>query len=89
MSGLVWEGDVVLCLCVVSLDSLWRWQVQVSCILCYVNTCTSYLHPVFNRVVPDQYLLPNMYLSVADIANPDLFLCCCRTGISFRHRPLL
>ena len=25
----VWEGGVVLCMCVVSLDYLCRWQVQV------------------------------------------------------------
>ena len=27
---------------------------------------------MFNPVAPYQYLLPNLYLSVADIANPDL-----------------
>ena len=30
------------------------------------------MHPVFNPVAPYRYLLPNLYLSVADIANPDL-----------------
>ena len=29
-----------------------------------------------------RYLLPNMYLFIADIANPDSFVCCCRTWIS-------
>ena len=35
----------------------------------------SYVHPVFNPVAPYRYLLPNLYVSVADIANPDLFAC--------------
>ena len=42
----------------------------------------SYVHPVFNPVAPYRYLLPNLYLSVADIANPDLFACGSRTWIS-------
>ena len=33
-----------------------------------------YLHPVFNLVAPYGYLLPNMYLFIADIANPDSFV---------------
>ena len=37
---------------------------------------------MFNPVAPYQYLLPNLYLSVADIANPDLFACNSRTWIS-------
>ena len=40
------------------------------------------MHPVFNPVAPYRYLLPNLYLSVADIANPDLFACGSRTWIS-------
>ena len=62
---------------VVSLDSLCRWQVQVS-VYC---TCAYYLHPVFNPVAPYEYLLTNVYLFMADIANPDLFVCVCRTWI--------
>ena len=38
--------------------------------------------PTFNPVAPYRYLLPNLYLSVADIANPDLFACGSRTWIS-------
>ena len=38
--------------------------------------------PVFNPVAPYRYLLPNLHLSVADIANPDLFACSSRTWIS-------
>ena len=30
----------------------------------------SYVHPVFNHVVPHQYLIPTVYLYVADITNP-------------------
>ena len=35
---------------------------------------------MFNPVAPYGYLLPNMYLFIADIANPDS-VCCCRTWI--------
>ena len=47
------------------------------CVLCSVDICTSYVHPVFNHVAPYLYLLTHTYLSVADIANPDFqtFLC--------------
>ena len=51
------------------------------CVLCLADTCTSEVHPVFNHVAPYRYLLPNLYLSVADIANPDLFACGSRTWI--------
>ena len=37
---------------------------------------------MFNQVAPYRYLLPNVYLSVADIANPDLVACGSRTWIS-------
>ena len=37
---------------------------------------------MFNPVVPYRYLLPNLYLSVAYIANLDLFACGSRTWIS-------
>ena len=37
---------------------------------------------MFNPVAPYRYRLPNSYLSVADIANPDLFACGSRTSIS-------
>ena len=40
------------------------------------------MHPVFNPITPYRYLLPNLYLSVIDIANPDLFPCGSRTWIS-------
>ena len=40
------------------------------------------MHPVFDPVAPYRYLLPNLYLSVADIPNPDLFVCGSQTWIS-------
>ena len=36
---------------------------------------------MFNPVAPYGYLLPTVYLFMADIANPDLFVCGCRTWI--------
>ena len=40
------------------------------------------MHPLVNPVAPYRYLLPNLYLYVADITNPDLFVCGSRTWIS-------
>ena len=37
---------------------------------------------MFNPVAPYGYLLPNMYLFIADITNQDSFVLCCRTWIS-------
>ena len=51
-------------------------------VLCLADTCASEVHPVFNPVAPNGYLLPNMYLFIADITNPDSFVQCCRTWIS-------
>ena len=51
------------------------------CIFCLGDTCPSYVHPMFNPVARFGYLLPNVYLCMADIANPDLFVCVCRTWI--------
>ena len=42
------------------------------CVLCLAHTCASDVHPVFNPVAHYGYLLPNMHLFIADIANPDL-----------------
>ena len=41
------------------------------CVLCLADTCASEVQPVFNPVAP---LLPNMYLFIADIANPYSFV---------------
>ena len=41
------------------------------CVLCLADTCPSEVHPMFNPVTPYGYLLHNMYLFIADIANPD------------------
>ena len=45
-----------------------------SCVLCLADTCASEVHPVFNPVARYGHLLPNMYLFIADIANPDSFV---------------
>ena len=42
------------------------------CVLCLADTCTSEVHPVFNPVAPNGYLLSDMYLFMADITNPYL-----------------
>ena len=44
------------------------------CVLCLADTCAFEVHPVFNHVAPYSYLLPNMYLFIADITNPDSLL---------------
>ena len=44
------------------------------CVLYLTDTCASEVHPVFNPVAPYGYLLPNMYLFIADITNPDSFV---------------
>ena len=36
-------------------------------VLCLPDTCASEVHPVFNLVAHYGYLLPNMYLFIADI----------------------
>ena len=41
------------------------------CVLCLADTCASEVHSVLNHVAPYGYQLPNMYLFIADIANPD------------------
>ena len=44
------------------------------CVLCLADACASEVHPVFNHVAPYGYVLPNMYLFIADITNPDSFV---------------
>ena len=44
------------------------------CVLCLADTCTSEGQPVFYPVAPDGYLLSDMYLFMADITNPYLFV---------------
>ena len=71
----------VMSMCVVSLDYLCRWQVQVQVSVYCVRRIPAHLRctqcPI--HVTLYRYLLPTMYLSVADIANPDLLGCGCRT----------
>ena len=43
-------------------------------VLCLPNTCPSEVHPMFNSVALDGYLLPYRYLFIADITNPDSFV---------------
>ena len=43
-------------------------------VLCLAETCTSEVHAVFNHVAPYGYLISDMYLFMADITNPDLFV---------------
>ena len=58
------------------------------CILFLADTCASEVHPVSNPVAPHGYLLPNVYVFMADIANPELFVCVCLLDLS-GHHPLL
>ena len=69
----------VMSVCVVSLDFMCLWQVQV-----YVYCARQIIAHLrcINPVAPYRYLLLNLYLSVADIANPYLFACSSRTWIS-------
>ena len=71
----------------VSLNSLCRWQVQVHVYCAWrisghvrCTQCSILLH------LMDGYLLPNVYLFMADIANPDL--CLSDLDLS-RNHPLL
>ena len=69
------------CVCVsYGLDFLCIWKVQVS-IYCARRIpahfrCTQCS---INPVAPYRYRLPTVYLFMVDIANPDLFVCSCRT----------
>ena len=44
------------------------------CVLRLADTCASEVHPGFNYVAPHGYLLPNMYLFMADITHLDSFV---------------
>ena len=50
-----------------------RRKVQVP-VYCVLRRCTSEVHPVFNHVAPYGYLLPNIYLFMANVTNPDSFI---------------
>ena len=43
-------------------------------VLGLADTCASEVHPVLSPVAPYGYLLPNMYLFIAVITNPDSFV---------------
>ena len=51
----------------------------------YADTCASYVHPVFNPVTPYRYLLPSVYLFMADISNPYLFCVVADLDLSQHH----
>ena len=76
----VWKSRMVLCLC-----ELWVLSVDGRSMYLYI-VLGGYLRilgaPMFNPVEPYRCLLTTVYLSVSDIANPDLFACGCRTWIS-------
>ena len=58
------------------------------CILCLADTCASEVHPEFNPVAPYGYMLPYMYLFIADIVNQ--LVCLWLSGLDLsRHHPLL
>ena len=44
------------------------------CVLFLADTCASELYPVFNPGAAYRYLIPKIYLFIADIANPDSFV---------------
>ena len=43
-------------------------------VLCLADICASEVHPVLNPVAPYGFLLPNMYLFIADITNPGSYV---------------
>ena len=67
---------VVKSVCVVSLDVRSRYLYIVLC--GYLRILGA---PSVQSVGTYPYLLANVYLSVADISNPNLFACSCRTWI--------
>ena len=59
------------------------------CIFCLADTSASSVHPVFNPVAPYGYLLSTVYLFMADIVNPDLFVVWLSDLNLSRHHPIL
>ena len=74
----------VMSVCVVSMDYLCRWQVQVS-VYC-VKRIPAHLMgthcSIMLRLTDICFMLHTVYLTVADIENPDFFAYGCRTWIS-------
>ena len=64
-----------------SLDSLCRWQVQVSVYCAWRIPAHLRCTQCSNPVAPYGYLLSDMYLFMADITNPDFLVKSCRTWI--------
>ena len=69
------ESGVVLCMCDLR---VWMFCVDGMSWYLYIVLCG---HPVFNPIAPCRYLLPTVYLFMADIAKTDMFVCSCRTWI--------
>ena len=69
--GCIGWGGVML-LCVLNMDYSCRWQVHMSAYCYQWVPAHLKVHPVFNPAAPYRDLLPNVYLSLADVANPDL-----------------
>ena len=73
-----WSGVIYVCCVIICVDGTSRYLYIVLgeylCILCA---------PSVQSYRPYRYLLHTVYLSVADIANPDLLGCNCRIWISF------
>ena len=71
-----WSGGVWWCyVCVRCESGFYVWMVGPGIfVLCLADTCAYEVHPVFNHFAPYGYPIPNMYLFIADITNPDLFV---------------
>ena len=65
---------VVLCLCKLCALTFCVDEGPGTCVLCLADTCASEVHPVFNPVAPYGYLLPIMYLFIANITNPESYV---------------
>ena len=51
------------------------------CLVCFADTCASWVHPVFYPIAPYRLRLPTMYLYMAVMTNPELFAYSCRAWI--------
>ena len=76
-SGSGWVGWYYVCMSCESGFSVYMASPGI-CILCLADTWASYGNPVFNPIAPYGYLLPNVYLFMA---NPYLFVCVYLTWI--------
>ena len=75
---MVWRGGVFSCLCE-SGFSVYMAGPGI-CVLYLADTCASSVHPVQSSCTL-WISASTVYLFIADIGNPDLFVCGCRTWI--------